>query len=659
VRDYGGQQPPPEADGSSWALAFGTIQAALEKAGLSGGTDKILVAAASDGRAWKPGAENLGAWGVWPGPGDAPTETSSFHVSATVGIVRLQGGYHPLGSSDPNYDLHPTVLSGDLAGDDHLGPEYGGWENIETLVIHENALHVVTIEGNDGITLDGLTIERGNGDDDRSELPDGFEDGVSGGGVLLTGIPVPVPGFPECPEQILSFSQAKFLNCTIQLNTGLSGAGIAATRHWPVEEETAPPVVTIRNSVIRANRTTNRGGGIAIAYGMLDMAGSIVASNRAVDTGGGIFLTGSYPTDAACPMPPGCGAVPGGAFIVHSTIADNETTNSSGAGIAWERLGHGSSVILESTILATNRGEWAQEHDPVWQEDNHQWLSQQGCVGCDEGPPCLEEIELRFCAVPTGQNATTLPNPLTYDVRDPHFLNAGPWISYAEVGPLERTYEVHPCSFARDLGQPDTALLPRDLFDVNHNGVTAGELLPDVVWNDRVQESGYWPTLSSPENPVLRADVGAIEHADPGDCYFDLDQSGAVGSADLAILLGLWTASGSLGGYDGLCLRTVDESGQAWIDPRPCTCIDRNRDGFIGAVELAGLLGAWGPCPTFLQGESETQGLQFEGAEPASMSPFALAGMFGFSSLEEFAIWLGQLPEPARALILANLGGAA
>jgi hypothetical protein len=41
------------------------------------------------------------------------------------------------------------------------------------------------------------------------------------------------------------------------------------------------------------------------------------------------------------------------------------------------------------------------------------------------------------------------------------------------------------------------------------------------------------------------------------------------------------------------------------------------------------------------------------------MSPFALAGMFGFSNLEEFAIWLGQLPEPARALILANLGGAA
>ncbi len=56
-----------------------------------------------------------------------------------------------------------------------------------------------------------------------------------------------------------------------------------------------------------------------------------------------------------------------------------------------------------------------------------------------------------------------------------------------------------------------------------------------------------------------------------GECSADLDGDGAVGAADLAMLLGAW-------------------------GPNPGHPADFNDDGFVGAFDLAQLLGAWGPC---------------------------------------------------------------
>ena len=55
-------------------------------------------------------------------------------------------------------------------------------------------------------------------------------------------------------------------------------------------------------------------------------------------------------------------------------------------------------------------------------------------------------------------------------------------------------------------------------------------------------------------------------------CVGDLDGSGAVGAADLAILLGSW-------------------------GPNPGHPADLDGDGDVGGEDLAILLGAWGPCP--------------------------------------------------------------
>jgi hypothetical protein len=63
--------------------------------------------------------------------------------------------------------------------------------------------------------------------------------------------------------------------------------------------------------------------------------------------------------------------------------------------------------------------------------------------------------------------------------------------------------------------------------------------------------------------------VAAIELAVPAKCPADLDESGVVDAADLAILLGQWGASGSA---------------------------DLDASGAVDAADLALLLGAWGGC---------------------------------------------------------------
>ncbi len=57
-------------------------------------------------------------------------------------------------------------------------------------------------------------------------------------------------------------------------------------------------------------------------------------------------------------------------------------------------------------------------------------------------------------------------------------------------------------------------------------------------------------------------------------CPADLNDDGAVSAVDLAHLLGAWGPCPA----DGLC------------------CADQNKDGAVGAPDLANLLGAWGPC---------------------------------------------------------------
>jgi hypothetical protein len=116
-------------NGSSWALAYPNVSNAL--ASISGGASvEIWVAAGT----YKPGTDRL----------------NSFDLSNNTA---LYGGFHgtELSRSQRNPTTYPTILSGDMNGDD-VGMSNNG----------ENNYHVVTSYGKTGIVLDGFTIKGGN-----------------------------------------------------------------------------------------------------------------------------------------------------------------------------------------------------------------------------------------------------------------------------------------------------------------------------------------------------------------------------------------------------------------------------------------------------------------------------------------------------------------
>ncbi len=65
--------------------------------------------------------------------------------------------------------------------------------------------------------------------------------------------------------------------------------------------------------------------------------------------------------------------------------------------------------------------------------------------------------------------------------------------------------------------------------------------------------------------------MGSSSDADHDDCSADLDDSGGIGAADLAQLLGAW-------------------------GPNPGHSADLDGDGNVGPLDLAMVLGNWGPC---------------------------------------------------------------
>lgn len=160
-------------DGSSWAKAYRSLQDGLAAA-QPGETLHV-----ADGT-YVP---DDGA-GVTPGDREA-----SFMIPDNVTVLCGFAGY---GASNPDArdaDAYPTILSGDLNGDDLWG----------ILNISENSYHVVWASGSG--TLDGAIITAGNAD--------GSGDHRYGGGVLLAS------------------STVRIEACKIRGNKADFGAGVA------------------------------------------------------------------------------------------------------------------------------------------------------------------------------------------------------------------------------------------------------------------------------------------------------------------------------------------------------------------------------------------------------------------------------------------------
>jgi len=131
----------PTKDGTTWGTAYISLQEAIDNAIA---TDKIYVAAGIYKPSVRPSGLTI----------DNGTKDQTFLIPEGVA---LYGGFKGDGSDDintRNFALNPSILDGDLIGDDN-------GDDLSKKV--DNVLHVVTIIGHaiDSFVMDGFTIQNG------------------------------------------------------------------------------------------------------------------------------------------------------------------------------------------------------------------------------------------------------------------------------------------------------------------------------------------------------------------------------------------------------------------------------------------------------------------------------------------------------------------
>jgi len=236
------------ANGTSWFRAYRNLQDALIGAGPG---DEIWIAD--------------GTYTPDEGGGQAPGDrAASFEIPDGV-VVR--GGHAGYGAVDPaarDFATHPTVLSGDLEGNDLWG----------ILNRDDNSYHVVTTSG--APILDGLTLVDGQA---NGPYPHHY-----GGGLYIqAGTPV-------------------LLHCTVSGNTGVYGGGIAALAASPL----------LANCTVSGNRALLFGGG-------LYNHDSTTTLNNCLMTGNSAGSDGAGGGSAICNI----GGIAAQIALNNSTLADN------------------------------------------------------------------------------------------------------------------------------------------------------------------------------------------------------------------------------------------------------------------------------------------------------------------------------------------------
>jgi hypothetical protein len=205
-------------DGSSWTRAYPNLQDALAAAG-TGDTIRVAdgVYVPDDGSGISPG-----------------DRTASFAVPDGVTVLCGYAGYGAPSPDARNPDVYPTILSGDLNGDDLWG----------IVNLSDNSFHVVSASGSG--TLDGATVTAGNAD--------GSGDNRYGGGVLLTSSTLRIEG------------------CKIRGNKADFGAGIACL------EGIAPVLI---NTEVTGNWAYTFGGCLYNDDANVEMTNCLVVGNTA------------------------------------------------------------------------------------------------------------------------------------------------------------------------------------------------------------------------------------------------------------------------------------------------------------------------------------------------------------------------------------------
>lgn len=284
-------------DGTSWDTAYTSLQDALAVAE-SG--DQIWVAR---GR-------------YTPGPAASPTSTFTIPDGVEV-YGGFAGGETTLAERDP--DAHPTVLSGDLAGDDTADAR--GVTLTGGGIAGTNAYHVVTVNGVSSATvLDGLII---TGGDARTGAASTYGGGLhaTSSGLLLQGV--------------------AFVG-----NAAASGGAVYLNSGTP----------TLADARFEGNVAVSRGGAVLLQNSTPRITGAVFCGNAAVD-GGAVASLGSAPIMTNLAFGGNTASNRGGALYIYggSPSLTNATLagNTGGDGTALY-LGNSATPTVANSIIWGN-----------------------------------------------------------------------------------------------------------------------------------------------------------------------------------------------------------------------------------------------------------------------------------------------------------------
>ena len=320
-----------ENNGKSWQDAFNDLQEALEFVQSPNScSNEIWVAEGT----------------YTPAPRDGDRE-AIFRLIDGVGIY---GGFNGTETRRDQRDpeAHPTILSGDLNGDDDP-QEFPGGPSFS-----ENSYRVTTGSGTDETAiLDGFTITAGN-----ANGPDPYDRG-SGihcwmGGPTIVSCTVTYNTANSGAGIYLNYSSPTIIDCTVTHNVGFFTAGINCGRD-------SSPQIT--NCTITDNTTEASGSGIGCAYNgsAPTIANCTITDNTAGYGGGGIACSrGASPTIANCTISGNMAHKWGGGIscydegssprITGCTITEN-TAVDSGGGISCR---NGADPLITNCAITNN-----------------------------------------------------------------------------------------------------------------------------------------------------------------------------------------------------------------------------------------------------------------------------------------------------------------
>ena len=271
-----------------------------------------------------------------------------------VNGVALRGGYAGQGAPDPDtrdIDLHETILTGDLLGND--GPAFANNE--------ENSYHVVTGDDTDGTPeLDGFTITAGNANGDEEELDGGGFHMIDGNATIrdchfLRNF----AGLQGAGAHCTVGSTVSFVRCVFEANAAEDAGGLASNDDTTLTDCTflnnyadaigggalvGGTIATLTGCRFEGNTARIQAGGFRAVADTLVMIGCDFISNTALEapfsSGGGAKLSGLPMTVRDC------------TFIDNHTIERGGAIEIAGVGIIENCTFEGNTAVESGGAIA-------------------------------------------------------------------------------------------------------------------------------------------------------------------------------------------------------------------------------------------------------------------------------------------------------------------